>query len=62
MRVQTEQHVVPKNPARPRLFSCSGIVSSVEEPDSAAIQASITQLRKDLKVSCVIERQAASQQ
>ncbi|GAX83203.1 hypothetical protein CEUSTIGMA_g10629.t1 [Chlamydomonas eustigma] len=55
--IQTEQHVVPsKSTGKPRMFSCSGIVSSEKEPDMIALNAAIVQLRKDLKVSCVLER------
>ena len=49
--IQTEQHVQPSDPGKPRLFSCSGIVSCAEEPDAEAIGASIRQLRSDLKVN-----------
>lgn len=54
--IQTEQHMPPRSASKPRLFSLSGIVSSQLEPDSGAIEASIKQMRDELKVTCVIER------
>lgn len=55
--IQTEQHMPPRSSAKPHLFSLSGIVSSQLEPDSRAIEASIKQMRDELKVVCVIERE-----
>ena len=55
---QTEQHVQPSDPRKPRLFSCSGLVTSVDEPDHARIQEGIRSLRAELKgVTCIIERE-----
>jgi glycine cleavage system regulatory protein len=55
--IQTEQHVEPKSKSKPRLFSIRGIVTSQTEPDAKAIEASIHELRKELQVTCVIERE-----
>ncbi|KAG8470809.1 hypothetical protein KFE25_009230 [Diacronema lutheri] len=54
--IQTEQHVPPRNASKPRLFSLCGIVSSQLEPDSRAIEDSIKQMRDELNVTCMIER------
>jgi glycine cleavage system regulatory protein len=55
--IQTEQHTPPKSKSKPRLFSLSGIVTSQLEPDAAAINDSVKQLRDELKVTCAIERE-----
>ena len=57
--IQTEQHVAPADPRKPRLFSCSGLVSGAEEPDAKAMAASISRMRRELKVTCEIVREDA---
>jgi len=54
--VQTEQHVQPKNKSQTRLFSLNGLVTSATEPDSKAINESLEQIRRELKVTCILER------
>ena len=57
--IQTEQHVAPSDPRKPRLFSCSGLVSGAEEPDAKAMAASISKMRRELRVTCEIVREDA---
>ena len=48
--------MVPRDPKKPRLFSCSGIVSCATEPDIKGIKEAARELSKELKVTLVIDR------